>query len=198
MNAPGNSEADNAALVARILTGDKGAEAELVERYSRGVRAIIRNNGGRDATEDLCQDAFVIALEKICRGELREPEKLSGFICHLARNLALAHARRATARKKVGIAAAESAISPDPDPLEQIIRQERAELIRRVLAQMKQKRDREILWRFYIDGDDKQQICTELELTDLQFNQVVFRARERFRVAFERFLHRSGGSRKAV
>jgi hypothetical protein len=37
----------------------------------------------------LYQETFRIALEKIRRGDVREPEKLSGFMGGIARNLVI-------------------------------------------------------------------------------------------------------------
>src|SRR5262245_30829914 len=82
-------------LVRLIMAGDQLAEKELVQRYSRGMSIIIRHRVKNVAdVEDLCQETFRKALEKIRRGEVREPEKLSGFICSMARNLAIEHLRR--------------------------------------------------------------------------------------------------------
>ncbi len=184
---PGDNEAMNAVeLVKRIQSGDTEAEAELIERYRRGVQSIIRNNGGGQNAEDLCQDTFVIALKKIRAGKLREPEKLSGFICHIARFLALAYTRRVAAQKKVDIESAESEVSPLPNALDQMLQQELLELTRQALAQLSRPRDRQILARILLQEEEKEQICEDMGLTDHQFNQVIFRARERFRIIFER------------
>jgi RNA polymerase sigma-70 factor (ECF subfamily) len=68
-------------LADRIRAGDTLAGKELVERYSRGVRVILRNAGAdRFAADDLDQETFRIALEKIRQGDLREPSKLGAFI----------------------------------------------------------------------------------------------------------------------
>lgn len=71
--------------------------------------------------------------------------------------------------------------SPEPTPLESVLRSERAVIVRRVLAEMASERDRQILFRFYVAEDEKDEICNDLGLTSLHFNRVLFRARERFR-----------------
>src|SRR5262245_5231605 len=82
-------------LVRLIMAGDQLAEKELVQRYSRGMSIIIRHRVKNVAdVEDLCQETFRNALEKIRRGEVRESEKLFGFIYGLARNLAIVHLRQ--------------------------------------------------------------------------------------------------------
>src|SRR5215468_9976380 len=77
------------------MAGDRQAEAELIDSYGRGVRIIIRR-AGASATiiDDLCQETFRIVLEKIRRGNIREPERLSGFIRSVAENLVIEHFRR--------------------------------------------------------------------------------------------------------
>jgi RNA polymerase sigma-70 factor (ECF subfamily) len=50
-----------------------------------------------------------------------------------------------------------------------------------VLAELPSERDRQVLFRFYLAEEDKDQICKDLGLSSLHFNRVVFRARERYR-----------------
>jgi DNA-directed RNA polymerase specialized sigma24 family protein len=89
-------------FVSRIMAGDRQAEAELIDSYGRGVRIIIRREGA-DATiiDDLCQETFRIVLEKIRRGDIREPERLSGFIRSVAKNLVTEHFRRVARRERL-------------------------------------------------------------------------------------------------
>jgi RNA polymerase sigma-70 factor, ECF subfamily len=77
-------------LVSRIRAGDQQAEADMVERYGRGVRMIVRHQTRHAAvSDDLYQETFRITLEKVRQGDLREPAKLSGFISSVARNLVI-------------------------------------------------------------------------------------------------------------
>jgi RNA polymerase sigma-70 factor (ECF subfamily) len=177
-------------LVSRIREGDRQAEAELVERYSLGVMIIIRRVV-RDtmAAEDIHQEGFRIVLEKIRRGDVREPEKLSGFVCGVARNLVIDHFRRAARQEnKAEIEEAVSIPHPAPDQLQELLRKEKADLVRQVLKEMSNERDIQALYRFYIADDDKEQICADLGLTSLHFNRVLHRARERFRELYERVM----------
>src|SRR5206468_7967432 len=103
-------------VISRIRANDRQAEAELVERYNRGVMIIIRRGVGNPAVaEDICQETFRIVIEKIRRGDVREPKKLSGFICGVARNQVLDHFRRA-ARYESAIEIEEAAQLPHPAP----------------------------------------------------------------------------------
>lgn len=169
-------------LVAQIREGKPGAEEELVGRYRRGVSMILRRAAGvAEVADDLYQEVFLRAVEKIRRGEVRDPERLSGFICALARNLAIGHFRRNPPAESIATGAALSVPEPAPNPLERMLRSEDALLVRQVLAGLPSERDRQILYRFYIGEEDKETICADLGLSSLQFNRVLHRARERFR-----------------
>jgi len=175
-------------LVRRILAGDRTAEDELVERYANGVRLVIAHSApDPSAREDVYQETFCLALQKIRQGEVREPERLSGFIVSLARNLMIDHFRRTSRRQAREEPAADSAAlySPEPSQLDRLLQEQRKVLARRVLASMPSERDRAVLFRFYIADDDKDRICEDLGLSSLHFNQVLCRARERFKKLLE-------------
>jgi RNA polymerase sigma-70 factor, ECF subfamily len=119
-------------LVRRIMAADQRAEAELVERYSRGITLIIRRElGGASVADDIYQETFRIALEKIRRGDLREPEKLSGFMCGIARNLVIEYFRRATRQESLTeIAGVARLPHHAPNQLEELLEREKAVIAR--------------------------------------------------------------------
>src|SRR5689334_3603219 len=106
----------------RILAGDADAETELVSRYKDGIGIIInRVVHSKAVTEDLSQETFRIALEKIRDGQVREPERLSGFITGIARNLALDHMRRTRGlMSQEDVSHTERIRDPQPGPFEQL------------------------------------------------------------------------------
>ena len=154
----------------------------MVERFSRGVKVILRNAGAdTSAVDDLHQETFRIALEKIRGGELRYAAGLSGFIASLARNLATDHFRRGRRPTTNDPAALEAIQSPELGALERIEAGEQARCVRQVLEELGTERDREILRRFYLSAEAKEKICEDWGLSSLQFNRVLYRARERYR-----------------
>ena len=178
-------------LVARIQAGDRRAEDRLVESYGRGVAILLdRHTNGRPEAEDLFQDTFRLVIEKLRKGELREPAKLPGFLAQIARSLAIEHYRKVQRRKT----------EPDSDALAEVqasgsgqlsdlVKKEDAGLVRRVIQDLGTQRDRDILLRFYIAEEDKERISADFGLSSLQFNRVLHRARERYR---ELYLERIG------
>jgi len=184
-------------LVARIQAGDRRAEERVFEIYGRGVAIILdRHTNGRPEAEDLFQDTFRLVLEKLRRGELREPAALPGFVSQIARSLAIEHYRKATRRKTDSDSEAIlDAVAPSASPLGELLASENAALVRRVLQGLANERDREILLRFYIAEEDKDRIAADHGLTSLQFNRVLHRARQRYK---ELFLERAGQGRETA
>lgn len=173
-------------LVSRIMAGEHEAEDELVHRYSRGVFVII-NRIIRNSTdaEELVQETLLIALGKIRRGEVRDPERLSGFISGVARMLAQGYLQKAKSRNFTAIDEVPPPVDSKPDPHEQLLQKEEAEIVRQVIGELRMERDRQVLTRFYIIEEEKESICANLGLTSAQFNQVIFRAHARFRELYE-------------
>jgi RNA polymerase sigma-70 factor (ECF subfamily) len=170
-------------LVRRIVGGEANAEDELVDRYGRRVRSVIASAHPDPATaEDLFQETFRIGLEKVRGGRLREAAKLGAFLAALARCLAIDDFRRLAARRSNGTLD-EDVPDPGPDPADRALLSERAEKAWRVLGRLG-ARDRAVLTRFYVAGDDKDALCRELGLSRLHFNRVLFRARERYRALY--------------
>jgi len=180
-----------AELIAEIQAGNIQAEEEFVHRYRRGILMILRRSHAvAGAAEDLCQDTLRIALGSIRRGEIVDPDRLSGFVCGIARNLALNYARHAARRETTTNDNELHSLSPvsPPAQLDELLRAEQIRAVRHVLEELPGDRDRELLYRFYIAEEDKKTICSDLGLSSLHFNRVLFRARERYRQLYEKYL----------
>jgi RNA polymerase sigma-70 factor (ECF subfamily) len=185
----GAAEIPACELVRRIQDGDPAAEAELVARFSEGLSFLLRRwTRDRTAAEDLFQETFRLALEKIRKGEVRDPDRLPGFLRSLAKNLSIEHYRRGARRevREEEIEAAAEMTAPEAGQLGQLLRREKAALVRQVLEELGSERDRQVLFRFYIAEEDKEQIRSDLGLTGPEFNLVLFRARRRYRDLYER------------
>lgn len=176
-------------LVRRIAAGDIRAEEELVATYGEGLAFLLRRwTRDRETAEDLFQETFRRALEKLRGGELRDPASLLPFLRGLAKNLSIDHYRR-----HVRLGAREAPIEASGDPpdrgasqLTELLRQERVRLVRRLLSELGRKRDREVLRRFYIEEQDRARIEQDLGLGRAELNMVLFRARRRCQALFQK------------
>lgn len=189
-----------AQLVARIRAGDREAEHRLVEIFARPVAVLLdRHTNGRPEAEDLFQETFRLTLEKLRRGELRDPEKLPGFLSAIARSLAIEHYRKAARRKtEPDSEGLEAFAAPVPGPMGALLATENAALVRRVIGEMNNDRDRQILFRFYIAEEAKERISADFGLSSVQFNRVLHRARERYRELFVEHAERISRAAKGV
>jgi RNA polymerase sigma-70 factor (ECF subfamily) len=181
-------------LVQRIRSSDPGAEEELVARFGEGLSFLLRRwTRDHAAAEDLYQVTFRLALEKIRAGEVRDPDRLAGYLRSLAKNLSIHHYRRGAVqevREEDLETVAEVSVSEDSQ-LGQLLRKEKAALVRRVLEELGSERDRQVLFRFYIAEEDRESIRGDLGLSGPELNLVLFRARRRYRELYER--HAGGG-----
>jgi RNA polymerase sigma-70 factor, ECF subfamily len=174
----------NRSLCARIQAGDADAEAVLITRLQSGLRLVAHRASGGDfeLACDVCQEALVILIKRLRTTGLDDPTGLEAFAAQTARNLVIA-ARRKNLRQRTATDTEALAALPDPRRLvpEELASGRLGALVRRLVSQLPGDRDRTILTRFYLKEDDKSEICRDLNLTELGFNQVIFRARNRLR-----------------
>jgi len=143
----------------------------------------MRQGLSADIADDLLHETITIVFQKIKDGKVEKPDSLSALICAIAKNLAISHFRKDSRVILVEDAGIE--IPCPPDLHEQLLRKEEARIVRRVIAELKTERDREILLRYYLGEEDKEQICADLGLSSLHFNRVLHRALQRFKELFE-------------
>jgi len=136
---------------------------------------------GPQELDDKVHDTFVVVVQAIRRGELREPQRLMGFVRTIVRRQVAAYIDKVvhTRRDQAELDASIRVPDPRANPEEDAIFRQRTELIRRVLRELS-TRDREILTRFYLYEQSQDQICSEMELTETQFRLLKSRAKARF------------------
>jgi RNA polymerase sigma-70 factor, ECF subfamily len=165
---------------------DPVSHLAAVYRDYPGLRALIlRRVRDPEVAADILQDAAVTTLEKLRSGEIAHPENVGGFLYRVALN----HLRNHRRKDRSGQSSAEALnelASPGDTEWEQVARPQWAQAARRMLEEMPAARDREVLVRFYLNDEEKQQICRELSLSEEHFNRVIYRARSRFRALIER------------
>lgn len=178
------SVAAPADLVARIAAGDRRAEQEFVRSYERGVRALVRRHcrPNDPIVDDLAQDVLARVLERLRAGAIREPAALPAYV---QATIVYATSAEYRSRRVTEPAALIDELPSDDNPSERASSNQLAGLLRSLLAQLPVARDREILVRFYLEEQDKDEVCRGLGIDASHFHRVVFRARERFRALLD-------------
>ena len=168
-------------LVERLRNGETSALEELYRIFAKGVRFFIYRQLGPQDLDDRVHDIFLTVTESILNGELREPERLMGYVRTVVRRMVAAHIDDAVnaRRNRVDLDSGIGLSAHEPTPEGRMIDQQSLDLARRVLTSL-QPRDREVLTRFYLDGQSANEICREMDLSDTQFRLIKSRAKARF------------------
>jgi RNA polymerase sigma-70 factor (ECF subfamily) len=168
-------------LVDRIRAGETDGLEELYTLFSKGIRFYLCRQLGPQELDDKVHDTFVVVVQAIRRGELREPQRLMGFVRTIVRRQVAAHIDKVvhTRREQMDLESTIRIADPSENPEETAMFRQRNELINHVLEELS-TRDREILIRFYLREQSQDQICSEMALTDTQFRLLKSRAKARF------------------
>ncbi|WP_102794520.1 RNA polymerase sigma factor [Bowmanella denitrificans] len=173
---------DFASLLERIADGDRAAEQELVHRFWRGLQFILhRQTQDPELVADICQDTFVIVLEKARRAEIDNPLGLAAFIHQVGRNLLSGYFRKEKRR------ATDSAdwLFTVPDPGMEVYQQVYADKVvgwvSAMMDSLPTERDRDILRSYFLHQQSKADICARLSLEADHFDRILSRARQRLK-----------------
>ena len=178
-------------LVERIQKGDPTGLEDLYHVFSKGIRFLLYRQFGPQDLDDKVHDAFLVITQSIQRGDLREPERLMGYVRTVVRRQISAHIQSAIDRRQHY--ADLELIAPlrdrRPTPEHALVERQKLDLALRMLNSIP-KRDREVLTRFYLQEQTPDQICQELQLTATQFRLIKSRAKARFGALGQRSLVR--------
>ncbi len=172
---------DWAMLVDRIRQDDQYALEELYRIFSRGMRFYLCRQLGPQDLDDKVHDSFLIVVQAIRKGDLREPERLMGFARTIVRRQIAGHIDVAVQQRRQQVDLDTSAPLPDSgmNPEAAAMTKEEEQLAVSVLKGIS-KRDREILTRFYLEEQTQEEICRDMKLTETQFRLLKSRAKARF------------------
>jgi RNA polymerase sigma factor (sigma-70 family) len=166
-------------IVRRIQGGDSEALTELYNAFSGGLRFFTSRRLGTHEIEDKVHDTFLVVVEAIRRGEVRDPDRLMAFVRTVMRRQIAGYIARAVQTRRdhtdldAGFADARS------DPEQNAIGAQHEVIMKEVLSELS-ARDCQVLTRFYLHEQSQEQICDELGLTETQFRLLKSRAKAKF------------------
>jgi RNA polymerase sigma-70 factor (ECF subfamily) len=178
-------------IVDLVRSGDPAGLEKLYSVFARGVRFYLWRQLGPQDLDDKVHDTFLMVVQAIQRDEIREPERLMGFVRTIVRRQVAAHIDRAVQnrRRQVNIEAGLELTDCNNNPESGAMERQERELMISVLQGMSQ-RDRDILTRFYLLNHSQERICREMGLSSTQFRLLKSRAKMRFGLAGRRKLKR--------
>jgi RNA polymerase sigma factor (sigma-70 family) len=167
----------DAELVLAARRGDKRAFVEIVARHQAMVCGIALGIlGDFAASEDAGQEAFLTAWRKF--HDLREPERLRGWLGQIARNAALGQLRRRRGHETLDTGLAVTDESPTPD--EAAATDEEAAMVRETLARLPEAQ-RLPLILYYREGQSVRAVAEALGISEDAAKQRLARGRELLR-----------------
>jgi RNA polymerase sigma-70 factor (ECF subfamily) len=157
------------------------AQSRLVSSFSRPVlnklRARLRSP---ELIQDAFQETFLRVLTYFGSGRtLDKPGSLAGFVHATCQNVALELLRGHTRHDQFPENFPEP-VATGLDPERQLVTEERKAMVRRLLNELTEK-ERQLLKRVFLDEEDKDTVCRELEVDRSYLRVLLYRARQRFK-----------------
>jgi RNA polymerase sigma-70 factor, ECF subfamily len=190
------TSAEWAEIVERIKTGDPEAAGILYQDLETGARFFLRRHLNNSAdVDDKIHDLYLIVVEAIRRGELRESDRLMGFVRtilyrQLNLEISLIVRKRETS---TDVSTISTLAASEPTPEDDLATQEKVGLLRQLLGEMRSK-DREVLMRFYMEEQSPERIQREMSLSKRQFDLLKTRAKARLQKAVQGRMVMAGGA----
>lgn len=173
------SRLEDAVLVARARDGDGEAFEALVRRHYRAAWVVaLAVTGSRADAEDVCQDAWVRALEKL--DTLRQPGLFAHWLLQVVRNTA--RNRRVYQKRRAGTLLEESTAVAQPDPRHGPEALELGGRLEQALGLLSETQ-REVVLLHDLEGWDHRAIAQALGLSETNSRQHLFQARKRMRAS---------------
>ncbi len=188
----------DAIAVERVLAGDRDAYRALVERHSRNVhRMAFRLTGNTHDTEDVVQEAFLRAYQKL--GQFEARSNFGTWVYRIAANYAIDRLRqrqKEDARRESPEPPGQDGIEQDPatlvrDPAPSPERLMQSTQLRRemerALKELSQAERTAFVLRHW-EGCGIEEIASVLKSNTSAAKNTVFRAVQKLRCALEPFL----------
>lgn len=167
----GYAIATDAELLEASRRGEHAAFGTLVERYQRMVSAVSYSRTRDQAlSEDVAQETFLAAWRQL--DQLREPGRLSSWLCGIARNLAR-KARRRTDREVPG----EPEMLATDNPFDAVCEAQAERVVGEALARVPETY-RDVLVLYYREQQSVRQVSAALGISEAAALQRLARGRQ--------------------
>jgi RNA polymerase sigma-70 factor (ECF subfamily) len=188
--------------VERLREGDPSTEQHFVAYFDQLLRIKLRARMlASETVEDLRQETYIRVLVNLRKGEdaVHQPERFGAYVNSIC-NYVLMEFYRASNKTSPW----DDSYLELPDHAVNteglLVSKQSKERVRQVLESMP-KKDRDLLWAFFIEEKDKDEVCVQFGVDRDYFRVLLHRAKDKFRVLYEKDregLSRRGPSNKHV
>lgn len=166
--------------------GEDAISDQFIRQHYAGLYALLqRRIGDASVAAEMLNEAVAIAIVHARQGRVAQPERLAGYVFRVAMNLYRNYRREFDNRAELRAAGDAIQYLPGDRGADEGLGADIVQEVRMIVAALPTARDREIVKRFYLDEEEKDDICRSLGLAPLHFDKVVFRARQRLRALLE-------------
>ncbi|HEX6091231.1 MAG TPA: sigma-70 family RNA polymerase sigma factor [Gemmatimonadales bacterium] len=176
-----SAQSGESELVRRVRQGDTEAFGELVRRYERRAFAVAyRLTRQRQDAEDLVQDAFIAALDKLDGFDAERSFGPWFFRILVNRGTSLFRARKVRVTEEIPETIGDTAASPDRLAEEA----ETGERVRAAISELSE-RQRLVVQLYELDGFSTSEVADMLEIAEPTVRWTLHAARKRLRAELE-------------
>ncbi|MEM6484309.1 MAG: sigma-70 family RNA polymerase sigma factor [Pseudomonadota bacterium] len=171
-----------------IRLGDPSAEGLLYARYHKQLVLIL---GGRgvpvDKRDDIAHEAYIVTLQRLRDGELEQPELVGRFLKRTAINIWLNEIRKSIRHGDAPLDSTDDdTISTAEDGQNHAESVELGDVVRAIVAELSQERDRLVLLLSYVYDWDKKSVCDYIDIEGRVYDNIRSRALKRCREVIAR------------
>ncbi len=167
-------------LVRRIHVGAVWAEHVLAQKYQPQIKRVGRMIGADAALcEDLVQEALLKVIQNLRNNRLKDATKLEAYVNQTARFTYYGWQRNKNSQVEMRGSLDDTKHSNNVE-LEYMNFSNRLWVMQQI-EQLPMWRDRQILLRFYMNHQNKKEICEAMDLAPDQFDKLISRARQRLK-----------------
>ena len=176
---------DDAALARRIIAAgaarDTAAEAALYRSLAPRVRLYGRKHlRSAQLADDLVQDVLLMTLQRLSRGEIREPERVASFVLGTSRQMVIDR-RRGEARRDLLLEAYGHVLEPVEVEPSTAVDSRGLEQCLQSLAE----RERAVVLMTFYEDSPADAVATALDLSAGNVRVIRHRAVQRLRRCME-------------
>ncbi|PWU00413.1 MAG: hypothetical protein C5B51_25230 [Terriglobia bacterium] len=180
-----NGRCFDADYLRALQESDPAVESHLIAHFAQPVRMKLRGClRSPELAQDAHQETFLRVLAYFHSGKtLEHPACLPRFVYTVCYNVAM-ELLRAHTRQDQWAEESPEPIDSAQDPETQAVSAERSSIVRRLLKELSEK-DRQLLYRVSLQGEDKDAVCREFHVNRRYLRVLLFRARLRFKTLLE-------------
>jgi RNA polymerase sigma-70 factor, ECF subfamily len=162
-------------LACRAQQGCAKSFEHLMRRFQTPVLHFLRRRGFAADAEDLAQETFLRAYQKLSL--YRRRWAFSAWLFTIARHTSLNHRRRI--RPANDQATASAATSAGPEPLDALIADESRRRLWDLAAEILSEESMTAVWLYYVEDMPVRGIALVLRRTQVSVKIILFRARKK-------------------